>query len=91
MNNPIFQELPNKDTYFSVKSNKRMYLDLRANSGYVKEAENLERNDSKINLQITLKYAARYKLRVRIWAYSLRVLICLIKEWSDFKTQILCY
>ena len=48
-----------------------MYLDFRASSGYVKEAEKLERNDSKINLQITLKAAAKYKLRVRIWAYSL--------------------
>ena len=70
MNNPIFQELPDEDTYFSVKNDKRVYLDLRASSGYVKEAEKLERNDSKINLQITLKAAAKYKLRVRIWAYS---------------------
>ena len=69
--NPIFQELSEEDTYFSAKSDKRMYLDLRASSGYVKEAEKLERNDSKINLQITLKAAAKYKLRVRIWAYSL--------------------
>ena len=71
MNNPIFQELPYEDTYFSVKNDERVYLDLRASSGYVKEAEKLERNNSKINLQITLKAAAKYKLRVRIWAYSL--------------------
>ena len=71
MNNPIFQELPDEDTYFIVKNNERVYLDLRASSGYVKEAEKLERNDSKINLQITLKAAAKYKLRVRIWAHSL--------------------
>ena len=32
-----------------------MYLDLRVTSGYIKEAEKLERNDSKINLHITLK------------------------------------
>ena len=71
MNNPIFQDLPDEDTYFSVKNNERAYLDLRASSGYVKEAEKPERNDSKINLQITLKAAAKYKLRVRIWPYSL--------------------
>ena len=71
INNPIFQELPDEDTYFNVKNNERVYLDLRASSGYVKEAEKLERNNSKINLQINLKAAAKYKLRVRIWAYSL--------------------
>ena len=48
-----------------------MYLDLRASSGYVNEAEKLERNDSKINLHIMLKLAAAKKLRLRVWAYSL--------------------
>ena len=58
-------------TYFSAKSDEKIYLDLRASSGYVKEAEKLERNDSKINLQITLKDVADFSLRIRIWAYSL--------------------
>ena len=71
VNNPIFQELPDQETYFSAKSNERIYLDLRASSGYVTEAEKLERNDSKINLQITLKDTADFNLRVRVWAYSL--------------------
>ena len=71
MNNPINQELPDEDTYFHAANDDRVYLDWRASSGYVKEAEKLERNESKINLQIKLKAAARYKLRVRIWAYSL--------------------
>ena len=71
MDNPIFQELPDEETYFSLKSDEKVYLDLRASSGYVKEAEKLERNDSKINLQITLKDTADFNLRVRIWAYSL--------------------
>ena len=71
VDNPIFQELPDQEKYFSAKSDERIYLDLRASSGYVKEAEKLERNDSKINLQITLKNAADFNLRVRIWAYSL--------------------
>ena len=55
INNPIFQELPDEDKYFSQTSDERIYLDLRATSGYVKEAEKLERNDSKINLHIVLK------------------------------------
>ena len=71
MDNPIFQELPDEETYFSLKSDEKVYLDLRASSGYVKEAKKLERNDSKINLQITLKDTADFILRVRIWAYSL--------------------
>ena len=69
--NPIFQELPDQERYFSAKSDERIYLGLRASPGYVKEAEKLERNDSKINLQITLKNAADLNVRVRIWAYSL--------------------
>ena len=71
MDNPIFQELPDEETYYSLKSDEKVYLDLRASSGYVKEAEKLERNDSKINLQITLRDVADFNLRVRIWAYSL--------------------
>ena len=71
VDNPIFQELLDQETYFSAKSDERIYLDLRASSGYVKEAEKLERNDSKKSLQINLKDPADFTLRVRIWAYSL--------------------
>ena len=71
MDNPIYRELPNEEEYYSLKSDERVYLDLRALSGYVREAEKLERNDLKINLKLTLKEAAKYNLRVRVWAYSL--------------------
>ena len=71
MDNPIFRELPDEEEYFNLKSDERIHLDLRASSGYVKEADKLERNDSKINLMITLKRAAQFNMRVRIWAYSL--------------------
>ena len=71
VDNPIFQEFPDEQTCYSLKSDERIYFDLRASSGYVREAEKLERNDSKINLQITLKAAASFNLRVRIWAYWL--------------------
>ena len=71
MNDPIFQELPDEEEYFCRNNDDRKYLDTRASSGYVKEAEKLERNDSKKSLQITLNAAATYKLRVRIWPCSL--------------------
>ena len=58
LKNPVFEELVSQDDYFDVRSDERMYLDLRASTGYVKEAEKLERNDSKINLHLTLKEAA---------------------------------
>ena len=71
INNPIYQELVDEDQYGENKSDKRVSLDLRASSGYINEAEKLERNDSKINLAIMLKNAATKKLRLRIWAYSI--------------------
>ena len=71
MDNPIYRELPNEEEYYSLKSDERVYLDLTASSGYIRETEKLERNDSKINLELTLKEAAKYNLRVRVWAYSL--------------------
>ena len=49
---------------------RRKGLDLRASCGYTQEAEKLERNDSKINLGITLKNSATKKLRLRVWAHS---------------------
>ena len=55
MLNPAYPELVSEDEYFDVKSDERLYLDLRASSGYVKEAEKLERNDSRISIYINLK------------------------------------
>ena len=52
MNNPVFQELVSEDEYFDVRSDERIYLGFRASSGYVKEVEILERNDSKINFTL---------------------------------------
>ena len=71
MNNPVYQELIPEDEYFYVKRDERLYLDLRSSSGYVKQAEKHERNDSKITLHVLLKQAATKKLRLRVWAYSL--------------------
>ena len=58
INNPIYQELIDEDDYFNTKSDERIYLGLRASSGYTSEAEKLEKNDSKINLHLLLKAAA---------------------------------
>ena len=57
-----------------------MYLDLRASSGYVKEAEKLERNNSRINLHVMLKEVATKKLRLRVWAYSLREYLYILSK-----------
>ena len=56
INNPIYQELPTESDYFS-SSNERLYRDLGASYGYAKEMEKLERNNSKLNLEIELKNA----------------------------------
>ena len=56
-NNPIYQELIDKDKYDENTSDERICLDLRASSGYTNEAEKLERNDSKINNRsVTLRF-----------------------------------
>ena len=66
MNNPVFQELNSEDDHFGVKNDERVYLDLRASSGYVKEAEKLKGNDSKISLHLVLKESATKKLRLKV-------------------------
>ena len=70
INNLLFQKLISGDDYFELKSDEIMYLDHIARSGYVKEAEKIEQNDSKINIHIMLKEAPTKKLRLRVWAYS---------------------
>ena len=66
MHNPVYQKLTPEDEFFDLKSDERLYLDLRASSGYVKEAEKLERNDSKISPHVLLKETATKKLRLRV-------------------------
>ena len=66
INNPVYQELIDEDKYFEAKNDERIYLDLRASSGYTKKAEKLEGNDSGITLQILLKAAVSKKLRLRV-------------------------
>ena len=42
VDNPIFQGLPDQETYFSAQTNERNYLDLKASSEYVKKQKNLK-------------------------------------------------
>ena len=46
INNPIYQELIDEEDYNEVKRDERVYLDLRASSGYTNEGEKLEKNYS---------------------------------------------
>ena len=41
INNPVYQELIDED-YYTEWSDERIYLDLRASTGYTSEAEKLE-------------------------------------------------
>ena len=68
INNLVHQELIDESDYNRVRSDERVYLDLRASAGYTSE-EKLERNGSKINLSIQLKNSATKILMLRVWAY----------------------
>ena len=71
INNPVYQELIDEEDYCAKQSDERIYLDLRASSGYTNKAEKPERNDSKINLHLLLKSATTKNLRLRVWAHSI--------------------
>ena len=71
INNPVYQELIDEEDYYTEQSDKKIYLDLRASTGYTNKAEKLESNDSKINLHLLLKSSATKNLRVRVWAHSI--------------------
>ena len=80
MNNPICQELIDEDNYNEVKSDERVYLDLRASSGYTNEAERLERNASKLHVSIQVKATPTKKLRLRDWVYSIREYLYILSK-----------
>ena len=66
INNLIYQVLISEGDYFDVLSDERICLVIRASSGYVKEAEKFEQNNSKITLQILLEEATTKELRLRV-------------------------
>ena len=84
INNPIYQELIDKDDYFETKSDERIYVDLRASSGYANEAEKLEGDDSKIKLHILLKSAATKKTKAKgLGSLHQRISIHISKKWIN--------
>ena len=71
MNNPMYQELTPENQYFDVKSDEGLYLDLRATSGYVKEAKKLEKMIQKLLFTFYWNRQQQRQLGLRVWAYSL--------------------
>ena len=49
MNNPVAQELKDKEDYFSDDSDERIYIDLRNSNGYTHKLEKLKKCVSKKN------------------------------------------
>ena len=71
INNHIYQEQLDEEAYDRNKSDKKKYLNLRTNSGYINKSKKLEINNFKIGLNLTLKNTATKILRLRIWAHSI--------------------
>ena len=67
-NNPIFQELPDKLTYFA-SSDKRMYLDMRTSKRNRERLEKIKRDDSDLTLKTNLKALLTKEMRLRVWGY----------------------
>ena len=92
INNPVYLELIDEGDYFGSKSDERIYLDLRASSGYTNEAEKVVRNNSKINLYILLKSAATKKLRLRgLGSFHRGRSIYISKQCINPLTYSICY
>ena len=69
-NNEIYKELIKYENYYSkLKSDEKLYVDLRRGRGYSNELERIVRNDSSLTLTITLKNAAVKKMRLRVVGY----------------------
>ena len=70
VNNPIFLELPDEDTYFS-DSSEQIYLNMHDSKGYTNELEKLKQNNgSDLGLKLELENAMVDKLPLRVWGYS---------------------
>ena len=66
INNPIYQELTEKDEFTGNERDDRIYVDMRRSKGYTDELEKINRDDSLLALTINLKAPATNKLRYRI-------------------------
>ena len=69
-NNEIYKELIKYEDYYSqLKSDEKLYVDLRRGRGYSNELERIVRNDSSVTLTITLRTTAAKKMRLRVVGY----------------------
>ena len=69
-NNEIYQEITAEDEFTSNEKDNRIYIDMRRSKGYTDEPEKINRDDSGVALNISLKDAASKKLRLRITVFS---------------------
>ena len=69
-NNEIYKELIKYEDYYSqLKSDEKLYVDLRRGRGYSNELERIVRNASSLTLTIPLRTAAAKKMRLRVVGY----------------------
>ena len=59
-----------EDEFTSNERDDRIYIDMRRSKGYTDELEKINRDDSGVALNISLKDAASKKLRLRITVFS---------------------
>ena len=69
-NNETYQEITEEDEFTSNERDDRIYIDMRRSKGYTDELEKINRDDSGVALNISLKDAASKKLRLRITVFS---------------------
>ena len=69
-NNETYQEITEEDEFTSNERDDRIYIDMRRSKGYTDELEKINRDDSGVALNISLKDAAAKKLRLRITGFS---------------------
>ena len=63
--NPIFQEMPIMNQYFT-SADEKIFTNLRRGKGYTNETEKINTDDSDMSIKITLKAAAAKKMRLRV-------------------------
>ena len=69
-NNEIHQERTAEDEFTSNEKDGIIYIDMRGGKGYTDELEKINRDDSGVVLNISLKDATAKKLRLRITGFS---------------------
>ena len=68
--NEIYQDITAEDEFTSTEKDDRIYIDMRRSKGYTDKLEKINRDDSGVVLNISVKDAAAKKLRFRITGFS---------------------